>query len=200
MTSVFDVAVELLDRQEGESMDALKLQKLCFYAFGWYAHLTGEALFGETFYAMQYGPVVGELLSAHAGKQTVDLAMMSAQLIARDADDAASELDPYKTAVVDAVWAVYGHKSSGLLIDMTHAEAVWAEAWTARRPGSKRGDLSRDELLGYFLERTPGPQEKLELPPAMISRASASELEEIEAQSQTHQPFVDAVRSLRLVS
>lgn len=65
MITVFDVAAEFTDRAGGE-IEPVKLQKLCFYAFGCFAHLTGEALIGERFYAMRYGPVVGELLSAHA--------------------------------------------------------------------------------------------------------------------------------------
>jgi uncharacterized phage-associated protein len=80
VTSVFDVAAALLARHEGSPMSALKLQKLCFYTFGWYAHLTGKPLFRESFYAMQFGPVVGELLSAHAGQKEVTISMIEAQL------------------------------------------------------------------------------------------------------------------------
>lgn len=196
MTTVFDVAEDLIERSGG-SIESVKLQKLCFYAFGWYAHLTGEPLFGETFYAMQYGPVVGELLSAHAGQRQVDEAMMATQRDARE--DEPEELDQYKRAVLDAVWAAYGDKQRFDLVGLTHEEPVWVDAWRSRGL-AKRGDLPREDLIGYFLERTPKPEEKLDLPLAMISRASAAELAAIEEQAQVHRPFVDAVRSFRFAS
>lgn len=197
MTTVFDVASELIERSGG-SIETVKLQKLCFYAFGWYAHLTGEPLFGETFYAMPKGPVVGELLSAHAQQRSVDLEMIEDQREARE--DEREEQDAYKTAVLDAVWAAYGSESSWDLVELTHQERVWDDAWKSRRPGTKRGDLPRDAVIDYFLDRYPKDGEQLDLPPAMISRASATALADIESQAQVHRPYVDAVRTFRFVS
>lgn len=197
MTTVFDVATELIERSGG-SIETVKLQKLCFYAFGWYAHLTGEPLFGETFYAMEYGPVVGELLSAHAKHVRVDAGMIQDQRDARE--DEREELDAYKKAVLDAVWEAYGSQKSFDLVELTHEESVWGDAWESRRPGTKRGDLPREGVIRYFLDRTPKASEKLDLPPAMISRASAAGLAEIESQAQVHRPFVDAARAFRFVS
>lgn len=197
MTTVFDIAKEMIERSEG-SMESVKLQKLCFYAFGWYAHLTGEPLFGETFYAMPKGPVVGELLSAHAKRERVDLEMIATQREERE--DETDEFDPYRSAVLDAVWSAYGGQTSWRLVELTHEEAVWDQAWKSRRDGARRADLLRDDLIGYFVGRMPKPEERLELPPPMISRASAADLEAIEASAKVHPPFVHAVRSFRLVS
>lgn len=61
--SVFDVATDILKMSGVESMDALKLQQLVYYTFGWYAHVTGRRLFDQQFYAMQHGPVVSYLLT-----------------------------------------------------------------------------------------------------------------------------------------
>ncbi|MFT4201128.1 Panacea domain-containing protein [Gordonia sp. (in: high G+C Gram-positive bacteria)] len=197
MTTVFDVATELVERNGG-SIETVKLQKLCFYAFGWYAHLTGEPLFGETFYAMAKGPVVGELLSAHAQRPSVDLETIEDQREARQ--DEREELDAYKKAVLDAVWAAYGSATSWKLISLTHDEPVWDEAWKSRRPGARRGDLSRDAVIDYFLDRYPKDSEQLDLPLAMISRASSAALADIESQAKVHRPYVDAVRAFRFVS
>ena len=197
MTTVFDVATELIERSGG-SIETVKLQKLCFYAFGWYAHLTGEPLFGETFYAMPKGPVISELLSAHAGRSRVDLGMMTDQREERE--DERDELDPYKRAVLDAVWSYYGEKTKWDLVDMTHEESVWDDAWKSRRTGARRADLPREDVVEYFLCRIPKPNEKLDLPPSMISRASTSDLAAIEAEAQVHRPFVDAVHAFSFVS
>lgn len=198
MTTVFDVATELIERSGG-SIETVKLQKLCFYAFGWYAHLTGEPLFGETFYAMPKGPVVGELLSAHAGKAHADLSMIENQR--KEREDDRDELDAYKTAVLDAVWSAYGGKTSWDLVELTHEESVWDDAWKARPTGTKRGDLTRADMIAYFLGRTPKSDETLDgLPPAMVLPASATELAAIESRAEVHRPFVDAVRAFRFAS
>lgn len=192
MTTVFDVATELLDRSGGK-METVKLQKLCFYAFGWYAHLTGEPLFGEKFYAMEYGPVVGELLSAHARRVTIDQAAISAQRDARE--DAPAETDSYKSAVIGAVWSAYGGDSRWHLVDLTHEEQVWIDAWESRKAGTRRGELPSHALIEYFLSRFPRTDEQIVLPPAMVTRAPFAELESIEADAQVHEPFVSAVRT-----
>ena len=41
--SVFDITAALLNRAPGGELPTLKLQKLCFYVYGWYAHLTGNS-------------------------------------------------------------------------------------------------------------------------------------------------------------
>ncbi len=128
----------------------------------------------------------------------MSLELVTTQREAREDD--VSELDLYKKALLDAVWLAYGDMSSWSLVELTHEEAVWDQAWKSRRPGTKRGDLSREDMIGYFLERIPKPEERLDLPPAMISRACAAELEAIETSAKAHQPFIDAVRSFRLVS
>lgn len=193
MASVFDVASELLQRSGGQ-METVKLQKLCFYTFGWYAHLTAEPAFGEQFYAMEKGPVVGELLSAHAGQKEVTFVMIATQRSERE--EGAEGIDPYLEAVIDSVWAAYGDMSSWALVDKTHEEAVWKEAWTTRRRTSRRGDLPHEELVDYFFSsRTPEKSIRTVLPDSQITRALVTDLEKVESCSGAHSTFVDAVRS-----
>lgn len=194
MSTVFDVASELISRSGG-SMETVKLQKLCFYTFGWYAHLTSEAAFDEPFYAMAKGPVVGELLSAHAGKIEATVPMMCAQQAERE-ETLDAPVDPYLMTVIDAVWDCYGRMNKWVLVDKTHEESIWVDAWASRRPGTKRGDIPHDKLISYFVaERQPKPSEGLHLPPPMVTHADAEELRAIEEGAQIHQPFLSAVRS-----
>lgn len=192
VTSVFDVAGDLIRRSPSDSMGALQLQKLCFYAFGWYAHLTGEALFPETFYAMEYGPVVGELLSAHAGRKVVKQEMILTQLRARDAD--VEPLGSYERSVLDAVWDAYGQEPPRKLIDRTHDEDVWISAWDLRPEAAKRGTMPHDAIVQHFLDRDPRPDEPLSLPPALRSTLSLEDRLRIESADQPHRPFIDSVR------
>lgn len=193
MLSVFDIASDFVERAGGE-IQSVKLQKLCFYAFGWYAHLTGEKLFNEQFYAMEYGPVVGELLSAHAKKKVVTSDMIADQIDARTTVH--EPIEPYVKTVLDAVWDTYGHVDGFKLAQYSHDEDIWAESWQRKPEGSKRGDLYSDGIVKYFLWRAPGADEGKELPPAKITVASQEALEQSEDPDALHQPFVDSLRKL----
>lgn len=194
MTTVFDVATALLDRAGGP-LQSLKLQKLCFYVFGWHAHLTAEPLFEESFYAMEKGPVVGELLSAHAGRKHVTKAMLATQLTERE-EERAQALGPYASAVVDSVWKTYGHLSGWELVQLTHQEGVWTDAWESRRPGSRRGELHQTDMIAYFLARAPRSGEDLDLPWPIVSYISSDDLARVDAQTGAHDAFTEALRSL----
>lgn len=149
MINVFDVAGSLLSHARNETLSPLKLQKLAFYSFGWYAHLTGEKLFHDRFYAMEYGPVVSPLLSAHSGAGLVSKRELE------EYQSAHLEVDEnFAAAVVDAVWAAYGKFNHSQLIEMTHCEQPWDTAWNWRRPrGAKRSDLSADEIVEHFKKK-----------------------------------------------
>jgi len=196
-TTVFDVAAEFIQRSGGQPMSTVKLQKLCFFAFGWYAHLTGESLFPEPFYAMEHGPVVGELLSAHAGETVVGLDRLAAQMTERDGS--LTPLDPYAAKVVDAVWDFYGRLDAWKLVEKTHSEDVWRQSWERRPQGSKRGTMSQTDITSYFVARTTRPEEHLDLPPSAVSFLSDDDLRQIEEQAKPCSTFVDAVRSLASV-
>jgi uncharacterized phage-associated protein len=149
MTTAFDVAGSLLSKTSSETLGALKLQKLVFYAFGWYGHLTGEKLFREPFYALPLGPVVSPLLDAHGGNNFVSKNFLEEkQSAALFVDDA------YASAIVDAVWESYGSYTPNELIEMTHCEKPWDVAWNVRRPThARRCDLSSDEIVEHFMAK-----------------------------------------------
>lgn len=50
-----------LAQAEGQTLDPMKLQKLVYYAHGWYAGYTGERLINEEVEAWPYGPVIPSL-------------------------------------------------------------------------------------------------------------------------------------------
>jgi uncharacterized phage-associated protein len=197
MTTVFDVATTLIERSGGHPMSTVKLQKLCFFTFGWYAHLTGDSLFPETFYAMEKGPVVGELLSAHAEKHEVSADELSSQFGARDEER--EPLSPYASAVLDGVLGYYGQFDQWQLVRMAHEEGVWQKAWDSRPEQSKRGVLTQQAIIAYFLGRTPRVDETLSLPPSAISFLTDDDVARIDSDSQQSRDFVSAIRGLREV-
>ena len=48
-------------KSEGRSLRPMKLQKLVYFAYGWYYYYYDASLFAEKFYAWPPGPVVEEL-------------------------------------------------------------------------------------------------------------------------------------------
>ena len=175
MTTVFEIASQFLKMDKRQSIESLKLQKLCFYAFGWYAHLTARSLFSEAFYAMPYGPVVGELLSAHAGELRVSVPMIDRQISERQ-DGSEVELSPYVQSVLSGVWSHFRNKSAWDMVEETHRETVWEDAWEARPEGSKRGTMGHPEIVEYFLNRSLSPSEAAALPDPLITIVDSSEL------------------------
>ncbi|GAP54011.1 conserved hypothetical protein [Arthrobacter sp. Hiyo6] len=147
--TVFDVASSMLRHSSKDSLNTLKLQKLVFYSFGWYGHLTGEKLFNEQFYALTKGPIVSPLLSAHFGMD-----MVSADQLEDYAQRSLAVTDPYAEAVVEAVWLSYGKFSKWDLIEMTHCEKPWINAWTSRPAGAKRNDLPAESVVDHFRGKT----------------------------------------------
>src|SRR5580700_9423909 len=65
MAHVQDVAAYILRRQG--AMTAMKLQKLCFFAYGYHLAWEERALFPERFEAWANGPVSPRLYALHRG-------------------------------------------------------------------------------------------------------------------------------------
>ena len=187
--SVFDIAHALLERSGEPQMSTVKLQKLCFYSYGWYAHQTGEGLFRAQFYAMHYGPVVGELLSAHAERRTLAATDLAAQFERREAQP--QGLDPYVSEIVDAVLTSYGKFDQWKLVEMTHEEEVWKAAWSGRNH-PRRGDLHRRDIVDHFFRGHPAAPADLRLPDSRVTVESEEFLDRLEREgTRTPDSFFD---------
>lgn len=120
MISSFDVAryfLSLVDEDAGDSLSNLKLQKLVYYAQGYYLALYDEPLFPERIEAWIHGPVVPDLYH--------NLKQFGAEPVRVD-----GEFDPgmYSDKVqelLDEVYSVYGQFSAGQLRNFTHREPPW---------------------------------------------------------------------------
>jgi uncharacterized phage-associated protein len=122
MVSADDVAQYMLARQ---SMSAMKLQKLVYYAQAWHLAQTGEPLFGEAIEAWANGPVVRELYNRHRGQFSLSSWPVG--------DEGA--LSGLQRATVNMILATYGSKDAQWLSEETHAE----EPWQAARRGIPDG-------------------------------------------------------------
>lgn len=177
--SVFDVAQHFISRERRHKISTVKLQKLCFYAFGWYSYQTGSALFQERFYAMQKGPVVSELLSAHAQQWTMSLDDLGPQFEAFETEP--QSFDPYTKTILEATWDYYGQFDAWTLVEMAHEEKVWIDAWDSRPEHSRRGDMAQQDIVDYFFHRHAIVPGELQLPDARVSVEDQRFLESLDS-------------------
>jgi len=114
--------VASLDREAGDSITPLKLQKIVYYAQAWALVLLGHPLFDEDFQAWAHGPVVESVYNEY--KQY--------RWDAIPAPEEVPELEDEVAEFLAEVWENYGDFSAKHLERMTHQEAPWKDA---------RGDL-----------------------------------------------------------
>lgn len=134
----------------GQPIDPMKLQKLVYYATGWYAGYMGQQLIDENIEAWPFGPVIPSLY--HEFKQ------FGAGSINRKATnyngvgfvEAPAPTDPNLCRFLDNVWSSYGQFTGWKLSEMTHAPGgPWDLTW--REAGGMRGsDIPFDRMAQHF--------------------------------------------------
>lgn len=147
------VANTFLANHGGErgGIDHMKLQKLVFYAYGWWLASHEQPLTNEGPQVWQYGPVFPSLYAALASFGMGGIAApQRAVPIGRAPiipDDEQEVLD-----LLEWVWGRYGGHSAGKLSDMTHADGTpWQEeaaAFNYRVP--RNHPISDERIRTYF--------------------------------------------------
>jgi|JI8StandDraft_2_1071088.scaffolds.fasta_scaffold05798_3 uncharacterized phage-associated protein len=117
-----DVALYFLhrvDRDEGDTISQLRLQKLVYYTQVWSLVLRNQPFFEDEIQAWIHGPVVPGVWSAYHqyGKRDIPLP-----------DEPAPPFDPVEARLLDYVWQRYGELSAGQLRNLTHREQPWLAA------------------------------------------------------------------------
>lgn len=130
MAKVHDVAAYIIHKLR--PIDAMKLQKLLYYAQAWTLVWDGKPLFSARIEAWANGPVVREIFKAYQGQFKV----ADAKYGNRDG------LTPSEKVSVDAVLRFYGPKGGFYLSQLTHREPPWMNA----RRGLAPGDPGHNEI------------------------------------------------------
>lgn len=103
----------------GEFLTQLKLQKLLYYAQGFYmAFNKGQRLFKDSIVHMQYGPVVKSLINK--------LKIYSNKPI-ENFDCCVPEFDDDTLAILNLVYNKLGQFSAYKLVELTHSEKPWQD-------------------------------------------------------------------------
>ncbi|MGW4931867.1 Panacea domain-containing protein [Streptomyces sp. NPDC004166] len=140
MATVADVAAYIL--RDHSPMSAMKLQKLCYFAYGYHLAWEDRQLFPERFEAWANGPVVYELYNQHRGQYRLTVGDIKGDPAALDVDERESV-----DAVLDSFKGYTAHELSA----MTHRPGPWLDA---RKRAGMEDDLQRsnEELLDEDIE------------------------------------------------
>jgi len=131
--TVHDIANWFLAKAQSEnkSLKHMKLQKLVYFAYGWYFAYFDRPLFEEEIYAWRHGPVVEELYHRYKryGKNPIDISVVEFPIFEENT-----------TEILEDVWQNYSSFSDVELSVATHRpNSPWRKAyssyeWDAKMP------------------------------------------------------------------
>jgi uncharacterized phage-associated protein len=139
---VINFFLSKIDDAAGSCITPLKLQKLLFYAQGWYMSFYKVPLFTNDFQAWVHGPVIPEVYSNFRDNGYNAIDKVEADL---------SKFDPMQVELLDQVYDVYGMYDAKVLERMTHRDTPWKEA----RQGFGRDEncqevIAKEKICSYF--------------------------------------------------
>lgn len=153
--SVKAIANAILEKsfRERQPITPLKLQKLLYYAHGYYSGAYGSPLIDEAFEAWQYGPVAPSIY--HEFKEFGNEPITR---LARELDwDLEGEVpvpavhEPRVDKVVDYVWKTYAGLSGLALSEMTHREnSPWDKTMKSNKFKIRNMDIPQEAIIEYF--------------------------------------------------
>lgn len=142
MANLNDVAkcfLYLDDASEGDGISNLKLQKLVYYAQGFFSAIFDRPLFNENIEAWTHGPVVPSLYRSYKEH--------GAGRIALPDDFDKSSLTKEEFELVEEVFEVFGQYSAWKLRNMTHEEEPWLNH------EDQADVIPLNEIKSYFKKR-----------------------------------------------
>jgi uncharacterized phage-associated protein len=121
--SALQIAKYFIKKSELETKKVtnLKLQKILYYAQGWYLANFSKPLFKEKIEAWKYGPVVPIVY-----RQFKEYGGLPIATTIKDQD--INDIDTKTKKFLDEIWQVYGKLTGAELVFLTHKEGSWLEA------------------------------------------------------------------------
>jgi len=121
--TVFHIADWFLARAntEGKNLKPMKLQKLVYFAYGWYCAFSDQFLFKEVFYAWRLGLVVKVLYEKY--KDFGENPILVENLVCLEFDDDVTE-------TLESVWKTYSPHSNRILEKLIRrSNSPWHRAY-----------------------------------------------------------------------
>lgn len=145
--AVADYFLLKINADDGDSITNLKIQKLVYYGQAWCLACLSRPLFSEEIQAWFKGPVCPPLYRRFkkAGWQAIDPTQYKTNPL--------KELTEEERGLLDKVWIKYSPLSSSQLIDLTHAESPWKEAYGGLRPGTRCQNIIEHNAMRDFYKK-----------------------------------------------
>ena len=141
MYSVLDIAKWFLNInraqmnfEDSEYITNLKLQKLLYYAQGYYLARKNDPLFKEDFIAWEHGPVIRKVYDEYKKNGAKGIEYN---------EDFNISIDRETEIILNEVYEKFGQFSAWKLRDMTHQEMPW-------RTTTRNDIISKEKIKEYF--------------------------------------------------
>ncbi len=156
-------------REAGDDITQMKLQKLVYFAHGWYLALTnGQPLINEQVEAWRHGPVIRSLYREFRefGNKPIDRRALKYDVRHDDgikfsvSEPSISDLDESQrltlSKFLNRIWEVYRGFSAVQLSIMTHSPgSPWHQTWQPMAENPIKGtDIPNDLIRRYFQEQS----------------------------------------------
>jgi uncharacterized phage-associated protein len=154
MLSPKSIANYFLDlaRKNGDPISPMKLQKLVYYAHGWYAGYTQQPLINEEIEAWQYGPVIPSLYYEFKPYGASAIKGKASDWEGNRFSEVPTPSDLNIRSFLDNVWNSYSKYTGIALSEMTHAkDSPWHKTWE-KCQGVKNTDIPFDVIRAHFAE------------------------------------------------
>lgn len=152
MLSPKSIANFMIDmaNSEGQTLDPMKLQKLVYYAHGWYAGYTGQPLIDEEIEAWPYGPVIPSLYYEFKRFGSGAIKAKATEFAHGSSREVAAPTDPDIRAFLQNVWKSYSVFTGGALSDMTHAQGSPWDITRRETHGMRGADIPFERIKDHF--------------------------------------------------
>ncbi len=136
--------ISQFDKESGDVITHLKVQKLLYFSEAWSQVLLERKLFSEDMEAWAHGPVVREVFNKFNGAGWQPL----------NTTEEIIEFDQDVSEVLLQVLETYGDVSAKTLEEMTHQDQPWKDT-RGSLPLEARcsGIISKESIKNYFIEK-----------------------------------------------
>lgn len=143
---IYDVAnffLKIVDRDSGSTITPLKLQKILYYAQGYYLANYDKPLFEDDFQAWAHGPANEGIYDKYKSCKYNTIPMPEEDLPLMD-----DELNDF----LNDIWQTFGIYDGKYLEEQTHKESPWIEARKGYAPGEKCHVIITKESMKRFFK------------------------------------------------
>lgn len=129
--------------ETADGISHLKMQKLVYYAYGFYYAIFAEKLFDEHITAWKHGPVCESLYHTYNGYGKSFIPFNAATF---DETIFSEEQRDF----LDEIYREYSQHSAWKLSEMTHDEMPWINGRNRIKAGNHKGQMLDSDILEHF--------------------------------------------------